>query len=89
MGQINEEYARATKWANAHRDETAALFAEASGVDLAAQQRAVARAEFGFGPMTDAVVEQQQAVADRFQRLGLIPAPIRVRDIVWQWKPAA
>ena len=89
VGQINEEYARATKWANAHRDETAALFAEASGVDLAAQQRAVARAEFGFGPMTDAVVEQQQAVADRFQRLGLIPAPIRVRDIVWQWKPAA
>jgi len=89
VGQINEEYAKATNWANAHRDEVAVLFAEASGVDLAAQQRAVARAEFGFGPMTDEIVAQQQAVADRFQRLGLIPAPIRVRDIVWQWKPAA
>ena len=65
------------------------MFAEASGVDLAAQQRAVARAEFGFGPMTDKVIAEQQGVADRFARLGLIPAPIQVRDIVWFWKPNA
>ncbi len=89
VGQINEEIARATAWATEHRSDTAALFSEASGVDIAAQQRAVARAEFGFGPMTDQVIEQQQAVADRFQRLGLIPAPIHVRDAVWFWKPNA
>ncbi len=35
------------------------------------------------------MIAQQQAVADRFQRLGLIPAPIVVRDIVWFWKPNA
>jgi len=34
------------------------------------------------------VISQQQAVADRFQRAGLIPAPIVVRDIVWPWKSA-
>jgi sulfonate transport system substrate-binding protein len=39
--------------------------------------------------MTEAVIAQQQVVADRFQRLGLIPAPITVRDIVWLWKPNA
>jgi aliphatic sulfonates family ABC transporter substrate-binding protein len=89
VGAINEEFAKATDWASAHRDETAALFSEASGVDLAAQQRSVDRAEFGFGPMTDKVIAEQQAVADRFQRLGLIPAPINVRDIVWFWKPSA
>ena len=89
VGEINAEVAKATEWATAHRNETAALFAEASGVDLAAQQRAVDRAEFGFGPMTDKVIAEQQAVADRFQHLGLIPAPIAVRDIVWFWKPNA
>ena len=48
--------------------------------------RSVDRAEFTFGPLNSDVLAQQQAVADRFQRLGLIPAPIRVRDIVWPWK---
>jgi sulfonate transport system substrate-binding protein len=89
VGEINEEVAKATAWAAAHRDDVAALFSEASGVDIAAQKRSVERAEFSFGPMTDAVIGQQQAVADRFQRLGLIPAPINVRDIVCFWKPNA
>jgi ABC-type nitrate/sulfonate/bicarbonate transport system substrate-binding protein len=69
--------------------EINAEVAEASGVDIAAQKRSVDRAEFSFGPLTDAVITQQQATADRFQRLGLIPAPITVRDIVWFWKPNA
>ena len=86
---INEEIAKANQWAADHRDEVAALWAEASGVEIAAQKRAVDRAEFSFGPMTDTVIAQQQAVADRFQRLGLIPAPIEVRDIVWFWKQNA
>jgi aliphatic sulfonates family ABC transporter substrate-binding protein len=89
VAAVNEEIAKATAWAGDHRDETAALWAEASGVDIAAQKRSVDRAEFSFGPLTDAVIAQQQAVADRFQRLGLIPAPIVVRDIVWFWKQSA
>jgi aliphatic sulfonates family ABC transporter substrate-binding protein len=89
VSAINEEVAKASAWAANHRGETAELWAEASGVDPAAQRRAVDRAEFAFGPMTEGVIGQQQAVADRFQRLGLIPAPIAVRDIVWFWKPAA
>jgi aliphatic sulfonates family ABC transporter substrate-binding protein len=89
VGAINEEVAKATQWATAHRDETAALFSEASGVDIAAQKRSVERAEFSFGPMTEKIVAEQQAVADRFQKLGLIPAPIAVREIVWIWKPNA
>jgi len=83
---VNEEVAASTAWAGAHRDEVAALFAEASGVAPAAQKKAVDRAEFTFGPLTDAVIAQQQAVADRFHRTGLIPKPIVVRDIVWTGK---
>ena len=36
---VNKEIAKSTQWAGAHRDELAALFAEASGVDLAAQRK--------------------------------------------------
>ena len=89
VGEINAQVALAAQWANGHRDDVAQLFADASGVDIAAQKRAVDRAEFGFGPMSDKVIAQQQAVADRFQKLGLIPAPIAVRDIAWTWKPGA
>ena len=86
VAAINGAVATATTWADQHRDQVAAILSEASGVDLAAEQRSVNRAEFTFGPLNDDVLAQQQAVADRFQRLGLIPAPIRVRDIVWPWK---
>ena len=89
VGEINQQVALGTQWAAAHRDEVAQLYADASGVDIVAQKRAVARAEFGFGPMTDKVIAEQQAVADRFHKYGLIPAPIEVRDIVWIWKPNA
>ena len=86
VATINGAIAKATAWADQHRDQVAAILAEASGVDLAAENRSVERAEFTFGPLNDDVLAEQQAVADRFQRLGLIPAPIHVRDIVWPWK---
>ena len=89
VAAVNEELAKATQWATGHRDEVAALWAEASGVDIEAQKRSVARTQFTFGPLNDKIIAEQQAVADRFQHLGLIPAPINVRDIVWFWKPAA
>jgi len=36
----------------------------------------------------DDIVTTQQGVADRFYKLGLIPKPIVIRDIVWR-NPAA
>jgi sulfonate transport system substrate-binding protein len=86
VAAINGAVATATTWADQHRDQVAVILSEASGVDLAAEERSVNRAEFTCGPLNSDVLAQQQAVADRFQRLGLIPAPIRVRDIVWPWK---
>ena len=89
VSAINEELTRASAWVDAHRDEAAQIFTDATGVSLEAQRRTVARSEFAFGPLSETVIAQQQAVADRFHKLGLIPAPIRVRDIVWTGKAAA
>lgn len=85
---INDEVGKTSRWSAEHRDELAALYSQASGVELAVQKKAVDRAEFAFGPVNDLITSQQQAVADRFQRAGLIPARIIVRDIVWPWKSA-
>ena len=35
------------------------------------------------------VIASQQIVADRFARLGLIPKPVNVSDIVWRWTPGS
>lgn len=86
---INTELAKATAWARDNRDAAARLYAAATGVDLAAMQRTVGRTEYVFTPVTVKVATEQQRVADRFHKLGLIPKPIAVRDIVWHWTPGS
>jgi sulfonate transport system substrate-binding protein len=58
--------------------------AAVTGVPLEVQTVAANRASFLIGPVTDEIVTTQQAVADRFHKLGLIPKPVAVRDIVWR-----
>ncbi|QGY05380.1 aliphatic sulfonate ABC transporter substrate-binding protein [Methylobacterium mesophilicum SR1.6/6] len=70
-------------WAETHRDQVAQALATVTGVPYAIETVVAARTEFGVGPITDALVAKQQATADRFHRLGLIPRPIQVRDAVW------
>lgn len=89
VAAINDELAKATDWAKNNRAAAAELFSQASGVELPAQKRTVDRTEFRFVPIDEAIATQQQAVADRFHKLGLIPKPIQIRDIVWVWKPTA
>jgi len=70
-------------WAEANRDKVAKALAEVTGVNLAIQTVAANRSSFAIGKLTDEIIATQQAVADRFQKLGLIPKPINVRDAVW------
>jgi sulfonate transport system substrate-binding protein len=75
--------AETARWAEAHRDQVARSLAEVTGVALDIQTIAANRSSFAIGTMTDDIVATQQAVADRFHRLGLIPRPIIVREAVW------
>ena len=70
-------------WAEAHRDALAQGLSEGTGVALGTMRRVVGRAHYGFVPMDAGIVAQQQAIADRFRRLGLIPAPIAIADALW------
>jgi len=76
--------AEAARWAESNRAEVAAALASVTGVPLEVQTVAAGRASFLIGPVTDETVTTQQAVADRFYKLGLIPKPIAIRDAVWR-----
>jgi sulfonate transport system substrate-binding protein len=70
-------------WAEAHRDKVAKSLADVTGVDLEIQTIAANRSSFAIGKVTEDILSTQQAVADRFYQLGLIPKPIRVSEAVW------
>ena len=78
-----EGMAEAASWAEVHRDQVAQALATVTGVPYAIEKGVAERTEFGVGPVTEALVAKQQATADRFHRLGLIPRAIQVRDAVW------
>ncbi|MFD1701935.1 aliphatic sulfonate ABC transporter substrate-binding protein [Methylopila henanensis] len=78
-----DEIARVGEWADAHPADVATLFAEATKTPLSAQRRAVERTGFKVAPVTTEIAAGQQANADRFHRLGLIPNPVVVADAVW------
>jgi sulfonate transport system substrate-binding protein len=89
VARLNAVFASEGIWAGTHREEVARAQAEATGVDLEAIRRFVDRSNYRVVPVDDEVIKSQQAVADRFARLGLIPKPIKVSEIVWKWTPGS
>jgi sulfonate transport system substrate-binding protein len=84
LQQINDVIAATAKWAEDHRGEVAQSLSAVTNIPLDIQTAAANRASFAIGPITDEIVNTQQAVADRFHQLGLIPRQIVVRDAVWK-----
>lgn len=89
IATVNEELAKVSAWASAHRPEVAKLLSDTTGIDIESWARAVNRTEFSVTPVSATAVAEQQRVADRFHRLGLIPRPVNVAEIVWKWTPTA
>ena len=89
VSRLNSVFASEGVWANQHHEEVAKLQAEATGVDIEAVRRFVDRSNYNVVPLNDDMIASQQAVADRFARLGLIPRQINIAEIVWKWTPGS
>jgi sulfonate transport system substrate-binding protein len=61
---------------------TAKVLSTASGLPTSVLETALGRRSFGVQPMSDAVIGEQQKIADTFKNLGLIPTAINVADVV-------
>lgn len=89
VAKLNASFASEGVWAETHHEEVAKAQSEATGVDIEAVRRFVNRSTYSVVPLDAEVIKTQQAVADRFARLGLIPKPVNVSDIVWKWTPGS
>jgi sulfonate transport system substrate-binding protein len=80
-----EELTRADRIAQSDRPAAIKLVAGFSGLDAGVVSLFIQRRPASpVRPLTPAMVADQQRVADAFHKLGLIPRPVRVADIVWR-----
>lgn len=79
-----DELSRADRQAQENRKEVIKLIAGFSGLDAGVVSLFLQRRpKSPVGPLNAQTVADQQRVADAFHKLGLIPKPVTVAEIVW------
>jgi sulfonate transport system substrate-binding protein len=53
-------------------------------MDIQPVDMAIKRADYGVEPIDESIVRDQQQIADTFLRIGLIPKPIHIQDVIWK-----
>lgn len=78
IAAVLEEIRAVDLWAQAHPAETVELLQPLLGLDKPIVELAVSRLAYGVQPVTREVLSAQQAIADAFYELKLIPVQIDV-----------
>ena len=81
--QVVDELGKLSEWANGHQDDAAGILSTSTGLDKAIWLKTLARLPYGAERMTPAVYNEQQALADTFTRIGLLPVKVDVRSATW------
>jgi sulfonate transport system substrate-binding protein len=81
---VLEELAAVDQWAKANPKDAATALSPQIGLDQPTLELALSRGGYGVTPVSDAVLTEQQAIADSFYELKLIPKRINVRDATLQ-----
>ena len=71
-------------WAKGDIHAVAEQLAPSIGLAVPVVEVALKRQAYGIKPVTDAVIADQQQVADTFFALGLIPKQIKISDVAWR-----
>lgn len=80
---VIDALSEADAWARAYPAEVARELAPLVGLDAATVEVAARRASYGAQPVGATVLASQQAIADTFAELKLIPKQIAVKDAQW------
>jgi len=76
-------------WGQAHQDEMVKIIADANHLPADVVLTSLRRGPLAVEPMTADAVARQQAGADTFTDLHIIPAHIDIASVVWRdWRPA-
>lgn len=85
LAVLYDELTRADKLAQDNRPAAIKLVSDFSGLDAGVVSLFLQRRPRSpVGPLSAQTVADQQRVADSFHKLGLIPKPVRVAEIVWR-----
>lgn len=71
-------------WARDHVDDVVALTAKLAGLPAPIVRVSLRRGPFAADPISPAILQRQQANADLFAKLGLLPRPVDVASAVWR-----
>jgi sulfonate transport system substrate-binding protein len=77
---VLNEVAAVDNWARSNIKEAAGALSPQIGLDQPTLELALSRGGYGVKPVDDAVIAEQQRIADSFYDLRLIPKRITVRD---------
>lgn len=79
-----EELTRSDSFVRQHHGDAVRIVAESTGLDTATIDTYLKRRPRSpVAYLTTQMQEEQQVIADTFHRQGLIPKPIRVKDVFW------
>ena len=78
LAALGEALAETDTWADDHPEEVAKLIAGETGLDEEILLKVEERRVYGVEPITEDVIADQQALADLFLEIGLIPASIDI-----------
>lgn len=79
---VLDQLAKVDTWSKDHPKELAETLSPQLGIDVPSLERAAKRRSYGIQPIDDALISEQQKIADTFFKLGLIPKEIKVKDAV-------
>ena len=77
---VIEELDKVDQWGKANKSELAGELAQLWGIPKPVVETVVGRSAFGTGPITKAILAEQQQIADTFFDLKLIPKRINVLE---------
>jgi len=77
---VIDEVSRIDQWGKDHRAELSSQLAQLWGLPDDVVSEAIGRAQFGTGPITKAILGEQQQIADTFFELGLVPKRVNVLE---------
>lgn len=83
LHHLMEALAQTGRYINAHRHAAAGLLSAELGLSTQSISSALAKRSHLAQKMDLTIIRDQQAIADRFYALGLLPRAISVREAVW------
>lgn len=90
LNVILEQIQVATEWIRDNPEGYAELLTAETGIPTEVWAEILAARAFEDPePITPALVESQQAVADTFFAVGSLPSEINIQEAVWQWRPGS